>query len=212
MVLGEGAFGQHRLPAFVPCVGRLAPPGGVFGVMDAGGRVGGSLELPAGLEPWPGGQVGPRVALHVDEAALDARARPCLGAGLADAFHAVADEHVGRCDLFGQGLVGGCALTVAPLPGEHLAVLAVDRDQQAPAVHVGAVGHDRMMHHTVGFDARGEPRHQPTRLRKLRALSRRRRWGAAPSSQSRNSSSWHRRALSALDAVGVSAHVAQRRR
>ncbi len=76
MVLGEGAFGQHRLPAFVPCVGRLAPPGGRVGVVDAGGRVGESLELPAGLEPWPGGQVGPRVALHVDEAALDACARP----------------------------------------------------------------------------------------------------------------------------------------
>ena len=70
MVLGEGAFGQHRLPAFVPCVGRLAPPGGVFGVVDAGGRVGESLELPAGLEPWPGGQVGPRVCFSNLRSAL----------------------------------------------------------------------------------------------------------------------------------------------
>lgn len=156
VVLGEGAFGQHRLPAFVPCVERLAPPDRVLGFSDAGERVGESLELPSGLQSGFGGQVGPGVALHVDEAALDARARPCLGAGLADAFHAVADEHVGRCDPFEQGLVGGRALAVAPLPGEHLTVFAVDRDQQAPAVHVGAVGHDRMMHHTVGFDARGE--------------------------------------------------------
>ena len=108
-----------------------------------------SLGLPVGSAPG--------VALHVDQTALEPGARPGLRACLEDAPHPVAHERVGRCDLFEQGLVGVRALTVAPLPGEHLTVLAVDRDQQTPAVHVSAVGHDRMMHHTVGFDARGEP-------------------------------------------------------
>ena len=78
-------------------------------------------------------------------------------ARLENAFHAVAYEHVGRGQLREQRLVGGRALPGAPLPGEHLAVLAVDRRQQAPAVHVGAVGHDHAVHHAIRFDARLEP-------------------------------------------------------
>ena len=49
-----------------------------------------------------------------------------------------------------------CSLSAAPLPGERLAVIAVDRRQQAPAVHVGAVGHDHVVHHAIGVDARFE--------------------------------------------------------
>ena len=124
--------------------------------MDAGGHVGQVFELPARLEPGFAGQVRPGVALHVHQTSLDPRVRPDLRACLEDALHPVAHERVGRGELFEQGLVGGRALPGAPLPGEHLAVLAVDRRQQAPAVHVGAVGHDRMMHHAVGFDARLE--------------------------------------------------------
>lgn len=96
------------------------------------------------------------VARHVDQAALDARAGPDSRAGFEDAFHAVAYEHVGRGELCEQGPVGGCVLPCAPLPGEHLAVLAVDRRQQAPAVHPGAVGHDRAVHHAIESDMRFE--------------------------------------------------------
>ena len=156
VVLGVGAFGQHALPAFVPRVGCFAPSGGGFGVVDAGEHISEFLEFPAGLQAWFGGRVGPGVALHVDQAALDPGVRPDLRACLEDAFHAVAYEHVGRRDLFEQGPVGGGALAVAPLPGEHFAVLPVDRGQQAPAVHPGAVGHDHAVHHAVGFDARFE--------------------------------------------------------
>ena len=156
VVLGVGAFGQQCLPAFVPRVECFAPPGGGFGVMDAGEHVGESLELPSGLQSGFGGQVGPGVPLHVHQAALDLRVRPCFGACPLDAFHAVAYEHAGRRELREQGLVGGGALPVAPLPGEHLAVPTVDRRQQAPAVHVGAIGDDHVVHHAVGADARFE--------------------------------------------------------
>lgn len=124
--------------------------------MDAGEHVGQTFELPARLEPWFAGQVRPGVPLHVHQAALDPGARPGLRACLEDALHPVAHEHVGRRELREQGLVGGGALPVAPLPGEHFAVPAVDRRQQAPAVHVGAVGHDHVVHHAVGADARFE--------------------------------------------------------
>ena len=154
VLAGEGAFGEHVPPAFAPCVGRLAPACGVVGVVDAGERIGEPFEFPAGLEAGPAGQILSGVALYVDQASLDARARPALGAGPLDALHAVAYEHVGRRDLREQGVVGGGALAFAPLPGEHLAAVGVDRGQQAPAVHVGAVGHDHVMHHAVGDDAR----------------------------------------------------------
>jgi len=157
VVLGVRAFGEHAPPAFVPRVECFAPSGGGFGIVDAGERVGEFLELPAGLQSGSGGQVGPGVALHVHQTSLDPRVRPDLRARLENAFHAVAYEHVGRGQLREQRLVGGCVLPCAPLPGEHLAVLAVDRRQQAPAVHVGAVGHDRAVHHAIRFDARLEP-------------------------------------------------------
>ena len=136
----------------MPRVGRPAPSDGGVGLVDAGEHVGESLELPSGLQSGFAGQVRPSVALHVHQAALDPRVRPCFGACPLDAFHPVAHEHVGRRDLFEQGLVGGGAL----LPGERLAVIAVDRRQQAPAVHVGAVGHDHVVHHAIGVDARFE--------------------------------------------------------
>ena len=156
VVLGVRAFGEHVPPAFVPRVECFAPSDGGFGIVDAGERVGESLELPAGLQSGSGGQVGPGVALHVHQTSLDPRVRPDLRARLENAFHAVAYEHVGRGQLREQRLVGGRALPGAPLPGEHLAVLAVDRRQQAPAVHVGAVGHDHVVHHAIGEDARFE--------------------------------------------------------
>ena len=112
------------------------------------------FELPADVEPRLAGQV--RLWYPFARAPLDPRVRPRFGACSLDAFHPVAHEHVGRRDLFEQGLVGGGALPAAPLPGEHLAVIAVDRRQQAPAVHVGAVGHDHVVHHAIGVDARFE--------------------------------------------------------
>ena len=157
VLTGEGAFGEHVPPAFAPRVERLAPACGVVGVVDAGERVGEPFEFPAGLEARPAGQILSGVALYVDQASLDARVRPALGAGLLDAFHAVAYKHVGRRDLCEQGVVGGGALACAPLPGEHIAADAVDRGQQAPAVHVGAVGHDHAVHHAVGPDGSLEP-------------------------------------------------------
>ena len=156
IVLGEGAFGQQVLPALVPCVERLAPSGGRLGVVDAGEHVGELLERPAGLEPGFAAQVRSGVSLHVHQAALDPGLRPDLRTCFPDALHAVAHEHVGRCDPFEQRTVRGRALPVAPLPCKRLAVLPVDGYQQAPVADVGAVGHDDMVHDTVRADAWGE--------------------------------------------------------
>ncbi len=55
-------------------------------------------------------------------------------------------------------------------------------------------------------DAQTSRQHQSTRLRKLRALSGRLRWGAASSSQSRNCASWVRRRLVLFLVPAVSLH------
>lgn len=73
VVLGPGAFDKHRLPAFMPCVERLATSDSVAGLVDAGEHVGETFELSALLESGFGRQVDAVVPLHVDEAALDAR-------------------------------------------------------------------------------------------------------------------------------------------
>ena len=132
------------------------PSGGRLGVVDAGEHVGELLELPAGLEPVFAAQVRSGVSLHVHQAALDQGLQPDLRTCFPDALHAVAHEHVGRCDPFEQRTVRGRALPVAPLPCKRLAVLPVDGYQQALVADVGAVGHDDMVHDTVRADAWGE--------------------------------------------------------
>lgn len=85
-------------------------------VLDPGELVGESLEFLAGLKSWFECQVGFGVALHVHQAALDARARPAGMAGFLHAAKAVGDEHVGPGDAGGQGRVGRRVLLMAPLP------------------------------------------------------------------------------------------------
>ena len=77
------------------------------------------------------GQVGPRVALHVHQAALDPRSRPRLRARRLRAAQPVGDEHVRRGKPGEQGQVCGLGLVRAPLPVQHLAGLPVDGDDQA---------------------------------------------------------------------------------
>ena len=61
--------------------------------------------------------------------------------------------------MCGEAMIkhGRSASGAQRLPGEHIAADAVDRGQQAPAVHVGAVGHDHAVHHAVGPDGWLEP-------------------------------------------------------
>lgn len=93
--------------------------------------------------------------MHMHQAALDARGRPCCGTGLLHAVKPVGDEHVGLGDAAEQGRVGRAVLMRAPLPVDGLAAGPVDGDDQAPAVgHVGAVGHDCVVDHPVRLDGR----------------------------------------------------------
>lgn len=86
--------------------------------------------------------------------AMDPGAGPRLQARRLRAAQPVGDQHVGRGDPGEQGQVGGLGLVRAPLEGEDFSALAVDGDNQAPAVaHVRAVGHDR-----VALRARLRPR------------------------------------------------------
>lgn len=141
-----GAFVDERPPCDMPCVERLAPFDGGFTVMRLGEPVGELLELPARLQFGFGGQVRPRVALHVRKAALDARAGPCLLTGGLRAAQPVGDGHVRRGHAGEQRRVGRLGLVPTPLESQRLAALAVDGDDQAPAVaHACAVRHHRMM-------------------------------------------------------------------
>ena len=150
-------MGELSPPSKRLVVEGTGPPGGPLGVVDPGEPVAQFLELPAGLEAGAAGQVGPGVALHVHQAALDARARPDGGAGPLHAAQPVRDEHVGSGDAAEQGRVGRRVLMVAPLPVDDLAAGPVDGDDQAPAVgHAGAVRHDRVVDHTVRLDGRGD--------------------------------------------------------
>ena len=155
VVLGHGAFVDEGFPSFVPGVQGLTPTHRFLDGMDPGELVGESLEFLAGLKSWFECQVGFGVALHVHQAALDARARPAGMAGFLHAAKAVGDEHVGPGDAGGQGRVGRRVLLMAPLPVDDLARLPVDRYQEAPAVcHIRAVGHERVMDHPVRCDCR----------------------------------------------------------
>lgn len=157
VVARVGAFGDEVLPPFVPRVEGLAPPDGLPGRLDRGEPVGQPLQLAAGLEPGPGRQVRPRVALHVHQAALDPRSRPRLRARRLRAAQPVGDEHVRRGKPGEQGQVCGLGLVRAPLPVQHLAGLPVDGDDQAPAVaHVRAVRHDRVAPGVRRGDARAD--------------------------------------------------------
>ena len=76
VVLGHGAFVDEGFPSFVPGVQGLTPTHRFLDGMDPGELVGESLEFLAGLKSWFECQVGFGVALHVHQAASDARARP----------------------------------------------------------------------------------------------------------------------------------------
>lgn len=69
---------------------------------------------PPGPVPWPLGlQVGPGVALHMQQAAsLYARTRPCFGAGPLHTVQSVDDELVGLEDATEQNCVGRAVLMV----------------------------------------------------------------------------------------------------
>ena len=77
--------------------------------------------------------------------AMDPGAGPRLQARRLRAAQPIGDQHVGRGDPGEEGQVGGLGVVRAPLEGEDNSALAVDDDNQAPAVaHVRAVGHDRV--------------------------------------------------------------------
>lgn len=102
--------------------------------------------------------------------AMDPGAGPRLQARRLRAAQPVGDQHVGRGDPGEQGQVGGLGLVRAPLEGEDFSALAVDGDNQAPAVaHVRAVGHDRVALRVRRGDACRIDQHHAIRLRRARA-------------------------------------------
>ncbi len=136
------------------------------------------------------------------------RAGPDLGTGVAYAFNAVADEHVGRVTCL-NSVWQAAVLSRLHAAGRALAVppsIATSRHQpfmQVPSAMTVCCT-------TPSGWMRGlRSQHQSTRLLKLRELSVHLHWGDNSSSHSRNSSRWNRLCLASLRAPAFRQHRPQ---